>query len=163
MLTLKRSQLDFTPRILYLDLDLHFSDAVSQAFSTHANSQRLPSVLTLSIHHSSPGFYPSIPAASLTPSTTENPYNLAIPLRRGASNYTYARLWQIIQGIKDAWCPHFVVVQCGADGLAGDPCGIFNWGIDVRDEGSLGWYISQIMTWECGTILLGGGKLNFID
>lgn len=41
-----------TPRILYLDIDLHHGDGVESAF-THS-----PSVLTCSFHHYAHGFYP---------------------------------------------------------------------------------------------------------
>ena len=45
------------PRVMYLDLDLHFSDGVSQAFLSPpsvASPATQPQVLTLSIHHAAP-------------------------------------------------------------------------------------------------------------
>jgi len=53
------------PRIMYLDLDLHYSDAVSDAFYAPVSST-LPQILTLSIHHSSPGFFPYLYPCSVT-------------------------------------------------------------------------------------------------
>ncbi|KAE9400512.1 arginase deacetylase [Gymnopus androsaceus JB14] len=144
-------------RVMYLDLDVHFSDGVSQAFYAPVSST--PSqVLTLSIHHAAPGFFPTSPLAQL-PSTSFDPFTLSLPLLEGASNPTYATIWPIVERIKDIFDPNYVVVQCGVDGLAGDSkCKVFNWGLDVEDEGSLGWCVSRIVNnWNCKKLFLGGG------
>ncbi|TFK41576.1 histone deacetylase 8 [Crucibulum laeve] len=148
------------PRIMYLDLDLHFSDAVSEAFSSRAFGA--PQILTLSVHHAAPGFFPASPRAQLTSVADQNfdPFSLSIPLLQGASNNTYARIWPIIEKIKDSFDPDFVVVQCGTDGLAGDPCATFNWSLG-DDAGSLGWCIQRVLKgWSKRTLLLGGGGYN---
>ncbi|EPQ28643.1 uncharacterized protein PFL1_03946 [Pseudozyma flocculosa PF-1] len=53
-------------RILYLDLDLHWGDGVEEAFYTSS------SVLTLSIHHYAPGFFPCYHAAPSAASSAAN-------------------------------------------------------------------------------------------
>ncbi|TFK66344.1 histone deacetylase complex protein [Pluteus cervinus] len=145
-------------RILYLDLDLHFSDAVSEAFQT-SSSYSTPQILTLSIHHHSPGFFPSSPLASLPDMDNPefDPFTLSIPLKRGASDATYARIWTTVEALRDAWEPDCIVVQCGVDGLAGDPCATFNWSLG-SSEGSLSWCLKRVLTqWPGKKILLGGG------
>ncbi|KAF5345921.1 hypothetical protein D9758_011417 [Tetrapyrgos nigripes] len=173
------------PRIMYLDLDIHFGDGVAQAFySPHSsgtsNSNSNRQVLTLSIHHTSPGFFPESPLLSSLPplrsasdtsfSTSEpeqlhssattrfespvptlssashtlptsstisspayptsttssfpssfDPYTLSIPLLPGASCKTYASIWPIVERIRAGFDPDCIVVQCGVDGLSGDP------------------------------------------
>jgi len=139
---------------MYLDLDLHFSDAVSQAFAGSASGQ----ILTLSVHHSAPGFFPVSHLAALPDPQPSDPYTLSIPLQRGASDKTFYRIWtNCVESVKNAFNPDFVVVQCGVDGLAGDPCGIWNWSLGAS-EGSFGWCISKILAWNCKTLFLGGGK-----
>lgn len=59
--------------------------------------------------------------------------------------------------------PAYVVVQCGVDGLAGDPHAVWNWDIDVDREGSMGWCIQRIVGWireRAGlkAVFLGGGE-----
>jgi histone deacetylase 8 len=136
-------------RIFYLDLDLHYSDAVSTAFTNSST------VLTLSIHHRAPGFYPHSP-----PLDDKNPYNICVPLAAGASDETFRRIWLQIEKIKEAFKPDFIVTQCGLDGLAGDPCKIWNWSLD-NDIGSLAWCIRRIVEdWNVKTIFLGGGGYN---
>ncbi|PCH45034.1 histone deacetylase 8 [Wolfiporia cocos MD-104 SS10] len=153
------------PRIMYLDLDLHFSDGVSQAFWSSASVRAggaVPQVLTLSIHHAAPGFFPASPLASLpnVEDASFDPFTLSIPLAKGASGTTFARIWPAVERAKDAFGPDFVVVQCGVDGLAGDPNGVWNWSLGDSD-GSLGWCISRVCGhWKCKTLLLGGGGYN---
>ncbi|EKM75681.1 hypothetical protein AGABI1DRAFT_102828 [Agaricus bisporus var. burnettii JB137-S8] len=135
------------PRVLYLDLDLHFSDSVSAAFT---------------IHHTSPGFFPVSPKAELPdPSTPRfDPFSLSIPLREGASNKTYCAIWSIVEELKDIMMPDFIVIQCGTDALAGDPCAILNWSLG-GGEGSLGWCVSRIINeWKGKKLFLGGGGYN---
>lgn len=96
--------------------------------------------------------------ASLTPEDTIDLSSLSIPLQAGASSPTFARVWNIVERIKDAFRPDFVVVQCGADGLAGDPCAVWNWELDVGIQGSMGWCLEHLLNWECKTLLLGGGE-----
>jgi histone deacetylase 8 len=146
---------------MYIDLDLHFSDGVSIPFSNSRSSPTSVSrILTLSVHHASPGFYPSHPLASLTALDTSDPYTLGIPLHRGASCKTFVQVWTSIERIKDAFKPEYVVVQCGVDGLAGDPMAIWNWSIDLNEKGSMGWILNEILQWRCRTLLLGGGGYN---
>lgn len=87
---------------------------------------------------------------------TFDPFSLSLPLRQGASNATFARVWPIIERIRSIFKPDYVVVQCGVDGLAGDPCATWNW--SLGGEGSMGWCLARIMeNWPGKKLLLGGG------
>ncbi|KAI0819455.1 histone deacetylase complex protein [Trametes gibbosa] len=145
------------PRIMYLDLDLHFSDGVSHAFHSVPLVSQSPQVLTLSIHHAAPGFFPVSELSGLPDplNPSFDPFTLSLPLERGASNATFKRIWPIIERVRDTFRPNYVIVQCGVDGLAGDPQAIWNWALG--GQGSLGWYVDQICRWESKTLLLGGG------
>ncbi|KAF9521808.1 hypothetical protein CPB83DRAFT_878428 [Crepidotus variabilis] len=155
------------PRIMYLDLDLHFSDAVSEAFYA-PRSTSAPQILTLSIHHTSPGFYPSSSRSSLPPydspssSTIFDPLTLSIPLLLGASAKTYHWVFtNVVERIRSIFDPDYVIVQSGVDALAGDPCGTFNWCLDREVEGSMGWCVERIVReWRGKKVLLGGGGYN---
>ncbi|KAJ7716261.1 hypothetical protein DFH07DRAFT_973957 [Mycena maculata] len=141
-------------RTMYLDLDLHFSDGVLHAF--HRMSTASPHLLTFSIHHAAPGFFPTSPLAAL-PSPDSDPFTLSLPLRPGASNRTFARAWQCVELVRAAFDPDYVVLQCGVDGLAGDPCAVFNWALGP-DEGSLRWCVGRVVNeWCSKKVLLGRG------
>ena len=146
-------------RIMYLDLDLHFSDGVSQAFASPGSTTN-SQILTLSIHHAAPGFFPVSPLSSLSHPSDDafDPFTLSIPLGRGASSATFSRIWSSVERVKDAFSPDFVVLQCGADGLAGDPYAIWNWSLG-RSDGSLGWCVDRVCNqWGCKVLLTGGGE-----
>ena len=151
------------PRVMYLDFDLHFSDGVSEAFLGSSAGSSSPQVLTFSIHHTAPGFFPASPLTALTdPSDPDfDPFSLCLPLERGASNKTFHRVWPLVERVKDAFEPHYVVVQCGADGLAGDPYATWNW--SLAGEGSMGWCIDKICHWQSKTLLLGGGTASALQ
>ena len=145
---------------MYLDLDLHYSDGVSQAFLSSTSGSASPQVLTLSIHHAAPGFFPASPLAVLSDpyDPTFDPFTLSIPLARGASDAAFTSVWKSVEAIKDAFAPDYVVVQCGVDGLAGDPCAVWNWSLGSA-HGSIGWCIDRVChQWRCKTLLLGGGE-----
>jgi len=149
-------------RTLYLDLDPCFSNAVMRRFYKSGGYRFSPQVLTFSVHFETPGSFPPTPHSGLSDPLSDDfdPFSLSLPLRQGASAATYARLWPIIEDVKNAFNPDFVIVQCGVDDLAGDPCGIFNWSIDHKD-GDLAWCVSQIVNnWNCKTLVLGGGGYN---
>ena len=172
ILSLRRSSISLAdgtcrkPRIMYLDLDLHFSDGVSQSFYQSSGSSTCPQVLTFSIHYTSPGFFPPSPLSPLTDplDPSFDPFTLSLPLSQGASSSTFSQIWPIVEKIKDTFRPDFVVVQCGVDGLAGDPCAMWNWSLG-DGEGSLGWCVDRICnSWDSKTLLLGGGRclLHFL-
>ena len=145
---------------MYLDLDLHFSDAVSHAFHSdrRAKSNTTSQVLTFSIHHAAPGFFPisllsSFPDSSVNSS---DPFTISLPLRLGASPRTFAHIWKHVERARKTFDPMYVVVQCGTDGLAGDPCVVWNWSCGY-EEGEMGWCVSRVLQWGCKVLLLGGG------
>ncbi|KAF8634841.1 hypothetical protein AX17_004091 [Amanita inopinata Kibby_2008] len=163
-LTPSSSSLICRPRVMYLDLDLHFSDGVSEAF--YAPVRTVPArTLTLSIHHAAPGFFPSSHLCELPPerslaNNSFDPFTLSIPLREGASDSTYARIWPIVEKVRHAFDPDYIILQCGCDGLADDPCAKFNWSL-ADGEGSFGWCVHRVVNeWGGKKLLLGGGGYN---
>ena len=147
---------------MYLDLDVHFSDGVSEAFHHSALTAPAPQILTLSLHHASPGFFPASALSALRDPAAQgfDPFTLAVPLERGAADAAVRRAWAGVERVRAAFRPEYVVVQCGVDGLAGDPHGVWNWSL-ADGEGSLGWCVERVCaTWGCTVLLLGGGELD---
>ncbi|KZT22761.1 histone deacetylase complex protein [Neolentinus lepideus HHB14362 ss-1] len=146
------------PRVMYLDLDVHFSDGVCSAFQNSSSSSGTSTFLHFSIHHAAPGFFPASPLSTL-PSLTSDPFLLSLPLNRGASNATIRRIWlNVVEKIREAFVPDYVVLQCGVDGLAGDPTAVWNWGLG--GDGGIGWCVGRVLEWDVPTLLLGGGGYN---
>ena len=155
------------PRVLYLDLDLHYGDGVAQAFlsptqypvevTERKTPPRPPQVLTLSVHHHSPVFFSSHSAhSSLPDQNTPHPFTLSLPLAAYASPDTYAKVWGNVENVRQAFDPDYVVVQLGVDGLEGDRVGQYGaWGID--GQGGIRWCIEKIKSWNIPCCVLGGG------
>ena len=155
------------PRILYLDLDLHFGDGVHKAFLSPtrfppdmppgSKPPRPPQILTLSMHHASPLFFPLAAAAQLPPSNTHHPFSLSLPLAEYASLATYARVWDsCVEPVRAAFDPDYVVLQLGVDGLPGDRVGqVGAWAVEGR--GGVRWCVQRVMAWGRPLCVLGGG------
>ncbi|KAG5651806.1 hypothetical protein H0H81_007329 [Sphagnurus paluster] len=144
LMRLKRTK----QRIMYIDLDVHYSDGVSDAFREPTRT-REPQILTLSIHHAAPGFFPPSPYAAL-PTPTSDPYSLSLPLHLGFSAATFGRVWRSVRAVRSAYDPAYVVLQCGADALAGDPCGVANWCLSSADPDGMGMLevVADVLSWE---------------
>ncbi|PWY98747.1 Arginase/deacetylase [Testicularia cyperi] len=147
-------------RVMYLDLDLHWGDGVEEAFYTS------PHVLTMSIHHFAPGFFPCY-AASSNPARFGPPgsmnceggvgsTSLSVPLLLGASDDSLQRIMQtIFQSVVEGWDPEAIVVQCGVDGLAGDPMSVWNLSASAYIQA-----VRTVLALRKPTLLLGGGGYN---
>lgn len=153
-------------RVLYLDVDIHHGDGVEAAFrhpypyrdeDEPSKSTLLkpppPHVLTLSMHHRAPGFFPS--TGDLTPADTTHPFSLNIPLRPGASDATYGRLLEsCVEPIRAAFDPDYAVLLLGMDALAGDDLtkGAGNWSTEGIQT-----LIKRLKGWKKPMLVLGGG------
>lgn len=152
-----KSKVRRVDRVLYLDLDLHWGDGVEEAFHTS------PNVLTLSIHHYATGFFPCYspssdpakhgPPGSLTGDAGAGGKSFNIPLGLGTNDASLERVMDgTVQPLVDAWNPEMVVVQCGVDGLAGDPMSVWNLSSAAYVNA-----VSRVLEWKKPTLLLGGG------
>lgn len=162
------------PRIMYLDLDLHYGDGVAQAFlsPTHYPAStpvgkkppRPPQVLTLSVHHHSPIFFPPPSTFSGLPNPdSPHPFTLSLPLAAYPSPSTHARLWSSsIEPVKEAFDPDYIVLQLGTDGLPSDPIGMYGaWSVD--GVGGIEWCVGKAKSWGLPMCVLGGGGYDHIN
>jgi histone deacetylase 1/2 len=159
---------------MYLDLDLHYGDGVAQAFlsPTHylptyvqpKKPPRPPQVLTLSVHHSSPIFFPPTTQFSGLPQPdTPHPFTLSLPLSPYPGPSTYARLMRnCVEPIFQAFNPDYVVLQLGVDGLPGDEIGRFG-GWSTEGDGGVRWCVDEVKGWGRKLCVLGGGGYRHAD
>ena len=140
-------------RILYLDLDLHHGDGVEAAFSGSS------SVLTLSLHHAAPGFFPGSGQLSECGVARGRYATANLPLKSGLDDSMLRIiLSRLLQAVMQYFCPEALIVQCGADGLATDPHKVFN--LSLQGYAAC---IRQVLQLELPTLLLGGGGYNHTD
>ncbi|KAJ3296190.1 Histone deacetylase 8 [Borealophlyctis nickersoniae] len=79
---------------------------------------------------------------------------LNIPLASGLSDETFiSSFTTIITAAFESYNPAVIVMQCGADGCAGDPIGR-EWNLSIRSHGAA---VKHVLDLNVPTILLGGG------
>jgi histone deacetylase HOS2 len=140
------------PRVLYVDIDVHHGDGVEEAFSSTDR------VMTVSFHkYEKDVFFPGTgPLSSTGPETELNPgahHTVNVPLNDGINDQQYTHLFKtVIQNCVDRFRPTAIVLQCGADSLAGDRLGPFN--LQVQGHGAC---VAFVKSLRLPLIMVGGG------
>ncbi|CCW63349.1 unnamed protein product [Phytomonas sp. EM1] len=125
-------------RVLYIDLDMHHGDGVDEAF---CESDR---VFTLSLHKFGESFFPGTGHPRDVGYGRGRFYTMNLALWDGINDFFYISIFKhALHCITFHYRPNVIVLQCGADSLAGDRLGLFNlssWGHGecVREVKSLG-------------------------
>ena len=102
-------------RIAYVDIDAHHGDGLFYPFETD------PTVIYADIHED--GRY-NFPQSGFSHEDGKGPAKgrkLNIPLLPLSADDDFLMMWDKIEGFLRRWEPQFVFINCGADGLDGDP------------------------------------------
>ncbi len=102
-------------RVAYVDIDAHHGDGVFYAFVND------PSVIIADIHEDGRFLYPGTGASDETGEGRARGSKLNIPLPPGAGDAAFFQAWERVEAFLDQHAPEFIILQCGADSLAGDP------------------------------------------
>jgi histone deacetylase 1/2 len=132
---------------MYIDIDVHHGDGVEEAFLLTDR------VMTLSLHKYGGDFFPGTGALADTGVGEGLGYKVNVPLSDGIGDAAYVELFKTVA---DEACARFqpgaVVVQSGADSLAGDRLGVFN----LSSRGHAACH-AHVRAWGLPTLVLGGG------
>ncbi|GAB5584701.1 histone deacetylase 8 isoform X6 [Prionailurus iriomotensis] len=140
-------------RILYVDLDLHHGDGVEDAFSFTSK------VMTVSLHKFSPGFFPGTGDVSDVGLGKGRYYSVNVPIQDGIQDEKYYHICEsVLKEVYIAFNPKAVVLQLGADTIAGDPMCSFN-----MTPVGIGKCLKYILQWQLATLILGGGGYNLAN
>jgi acetoin utilization protein AcuC len=102
-------------RIAYVDIDVHHGDGVFYEFEHDAE------LIVADIHEDGSYLYPGTGFAYETGKGDAAGTKLNLPLRPGAGDAEFFAVWAEAERFIERHAPEFVIMQCGADGLAGDP------------------------------------------
>ncbi len=102
-------------RIAYVDIDAHHGDGVFYGFVNDTD------VIFADIHEDGRYLYPGTGAASETGTGSAKGTKLNLPLPPGADDAAFHKVWPQIEDFVRAGKPEFVILQAGADSVAGDP------------------------------------------
>ena len=102
-------------RIAYVDIDAHHGDGVFYEFEDD------PLLFFADIHEDGRYLYPGTGSATETGKGVAKGTKLNIPLESGAGDKEFIQAFGEIEQFVDNATPDLIILQCGADGLAGDP------------------------------------------
>lgn len=102
-------------RVAYVDIDAHHGDGVFYGFVDD------PDLLFADIHEDGRDLYPGTGAASETGTGAAEGTKLNIPLPAESGDAEFMVAWEKVESYLLATKPEFILFQCGADSLDGDP------------------------------------------
>jgi acetoin utilization protein AcuC len=102
-------------RIAYVDIDAHHGDGVFYAFEDD------PNLVFADIHEDGRELYPGTGTAAETGRGSAAGTKLNLPLPSGAGDTEFFAAWSQVEAYLESSPSEFILFQCGADSVAGDP------------------------------------------
>ena len=108
-------------RIAYVDIDVHHGDGIFYAYEAD------PDLTFADIHEDGRYLYPGTGREDETGKDAAKGTKLNIPLMPGAGDKEFLQAWPRVEEHLARFEPEFILFQCGADGLQGDPLAHLNY------------------------------------
>ena len=108
-------KLDGLQRIAYVDIDAHHGDGVYYGFESD------PRVTIVDIHEDGRSLFPGTGGADEKGKGEAAGTKLNLPLPAGSGDSEFIAAFNAAEGFIAEARPEFIFLQCGADGLRGDP------------------------------------------
>jgi len=102
-------------RVAYVDIDAHHGDGVFYGFEDD------PDLIFADIHEDGRFLFPGTGFSEETGKFRALGTKLNIPMVPGADDVEFAAAWQRVEQYLEDSRPEFIIFQCGADALEGDP------------------------------------------
>lgn len=102
-------------RIAYVDIDAHHGDGVFYAFEDD------PKLFFADLHEDGRYLYPGTGHAHETGTGHTTGTKLNIPMPPDAGDAQFMQAWERVEAFLSDVRPEFILFQCGADSIAGDP------------------------------------------
>ena len=102
-------------RVAYVDIDAHHGDGVFYGFEDD------PDLIFADIHEDGRYLYPGTGASEETGTGRARGTKLNIPMAPGADDAQFRIAWRRVEAYLEKAKPEFILFQCGADSLEGDP------------------------------------------
>jgi acetoin utilization protein AcuC len=141
-------------RILYVDIDAHHGDGVFYGFEYD------PKVFFADIHEDGHYLFPGTGFRQEAGKGEALGTKLNIPLEPEASDEDFLEAFQEVKQFVNTIDPQFIILQCGADGLAGDPITHLTYSSKVHREVALFLHEAAHKYCDGRVIALGGGGYN---
>lgn len=102
-------------RVAYVDIDAHHGDGVYYAFEDD------PQVIIADLHESGDTLYPGTGTEAERGRGAALGTKLNVPLPAGSGDAQFEQVWPLMLDHVARYEPQFIILQCGADSVAGDP------------------------------------------
>ena len=102
-------------RIAYVDIDAHHGDGVFYAFEDD------PDLTVVDVHEDGRFLYPGTGTVKETGTGRARGTKLNVPMPPQANDRMFFDVWTYVEDFIEKARPEFILFQCGADSLAGDP------------------------------------------
>jgi acetoin utilization protein AcuC len=144
-------------RIAYVDIDAHHGDGVFYAFEDD------PGVIFADMHEDGRYLYPGTGASTETGKGAAAGTKLNLPMAPGSDDVAFDQTWPRVIAHLEKFEPQFIILQCGADSLEGDP--ITHLRYSARAHGKAARELAQLAErLGHGRVLgLGGGGYNRLN
>lgn len=139
--------LKYHARVLYIDIDVHHGDGVQEAFYLTDR------VMTVSFHKYGNYFFPGTGDMYEIGAENGRFYSVNVPLKEGIDDASYYQVFKpVISAVMEFYRPTAIVLQCGADSLAGDRLGCFS--LSTKGHGECVKFVKDL---NVPTLVVGGG------
>jgi acetoin utilization protein AcuC len=141
-------------RIAYVDIDAHHGDGVFYAFEND------PELMIADLHEDGRFLYPGTGSAAETGRGAAQGTKLNIPMAPASGDDAFHAAWQRVEILVDKFRPEFILFQCGADSIGGDPITHLAYTPAAHRHATAG--LCRLADRHCGGRLLamGGGGYN---
>lgn len=136
-------------RIAYVDIDAHHGDGVFYSFEDD------PDLIIADIHEDGRFLYPGTGHADETGIGKAKGTKLNIPMAPGAGDAEFDMAWEKVREYIDDAAPEFVIFQCGADSLQGDPITHLNYSEEAHAKAASD--LCELADRHCGGRIIGTG------
>jgi len=136
-------------RIAYVDIDAHHGDGMFYGFEDD------PDLIIADIHEDGRHLYPGTGAAEETGTGKARGTKLNIPLAPGADDSDFNGVWGRVEAYLEAAKPEFIVMQCGADSLEGDPITHLCWTEESHAKAAAS--LCHLADKHCDGLIIGTG------
>lgn len=115
-------------RVAYVDIDAHHGDGVFYAFEDD------PELCFVDLHEDGRYLYPGTGAATEAGTGAAAGTKLNIPMPPHSDDTAVLALWPTVETFLRRANPEFIILQCGADSVGGDPLTHLNYSRDLHGE-----------------------------
>ncbi len=141
-------------RVAYVDIDAHHGDGVFYSFEDD------PRLIFADMHEDGRFLYPGTGAISETGTGEAAGTKLNLPMPPKADDTLFFKMWTHLETFVEKHQPQFILLQCGADSIRGDP--ITDLAYSEKAHAFAASRLCEMAERHCGgkVLAMGGGGYN---